>query len=127
MFCQTCRSTLQQIKVQPQKGSGLHHRSYQAFNEALSSGCCICRRFERLYAVGDEGPPTEPKATYRIGYDYYWESDAKPNSAHLPEHTVQVVFPREYAEGDRRWGAKLNLVPALPDQGTCQAWKKDCA
>lgn len=122
MFCQACLSTLRHIKEHPQKGSGHHHRSYQAFDEALSSGCCICRRFQRSYPLGDGGPVTEPRATYRIGYDYQWESD-KELGGRSPEGTVQVGFFREYDEGDKRSGTILNLVPAQPDQGPSQGWK----
>ena len=122
-FCDACHTVLKLIKVQPQQGSGHHHRSYQAFQEAVAGGCCVCKRYEREH----QGPFRDRVTAFSMAYTYQWEANkVKSFKSGLPANTVAVLLGRDDADAtdlkEREYWSiprvRLNLVPELPHERT---------
>ena len=122
MFCHQCLITLQRIHLRPQHGGGSHHRSYQAFMDAVADDCCICKRFERAH----QSPFRDRVTAFNMCYTYRWEKDEDFVSG-LPDRTVQMILRREDVDAlqltEDYWAPPnlfLNLVPMLHSEGTAR-------
>ena len=122
-FCDACHNVLKLIKLHPQHGSGHHHKSYQAFQEAVAGGCCVCKRYEREH----QGPFRDRVTAFSMSYTYQWETNKKEDfESGLPANTVAVLLARDDADAtdleEREYWSiprlRLNLVPELPHERT---------
>ena len=122
-FCGACHTVLKLNKVQPQQGSGHHHRSYQAFQEAVAGGCCVCKRYEREHQIQD--PFRDRVSAFSMAYKYQWEANnVEGFKSYLPANTVAVFLARDDADAtdleEREYWSiprlRLNLVPQLPHE-----------
>ncbi|KAL8851782.1 MAG: hypothetical protein Q9221_003296 [Calogaya cf. arnoldii] len=117
---------MKNIKSSPAGGTGLHHKSYHAFQEAIAHGCVICHRFQRLQRL-QEITILEVRLSlsYRYGYEYPGVEDGLENAC-LPDGKVQLCLDAEefeirdtvHGRLDCAESLSLNLVPIRSEAST---------